>query len=765
MKNSHFWFSIVEIIITVAILIILSVVAVTSYQSVIDKSDNSLVESHLQTLNNTFLTYSSDTKTLPYPSGNLKFYNVDGVYEHSYEDENTFWVSWYITNDFIPKSYLQNIPIDPRNNQYYWYAQVKGNLAFQISGVVVNNHEPKSKLISNWKGLSSENKIYMPYLVKEYNGPRFITQDSIENFPYNPEERILTAKIHKMNWNVSINQKNVSQDEALNYILWEWDTVSVSQWWYVDIYYSDGSYSSLWDTSEASQIVFTQMRYFDETNLFTNIKIGLNAWSLWTKAAKLADKSEFQIETPAAVAAVRWTIFWMRKSTNVTSIVLKEWKIEVLLKQSGTLVPLEQAGVAQWGFMEVEKWEPELGVDILENAWTPSSISSTGSILKIPSQKSQEFLQYIPPSQVEIKILDEIICEVWFEKLNWECVEFEQNETSSGAILFYQNLLKRNPTKSEVESFESDTSNGKLYTKIDAYHRYVNAKEKYFNPEYICEAQRSFKNEFRCVDNLLFKDDKDWKVVAFAPFDKDVKIWGSDTQFKDESWSWFLTNIDNLNKDIYYEYDIINQKFFDGNNRATSIISAGLWFNNIWFIVKKISQTSLYIWGDRKGLFIDNDNSGGWYDYLKYDISSLVSWNTFAIEMSVRWAALKRVALSEDEPYRLFSIDTEIFLQKEKLTSVYQLNFQSWFSDTHKIHQSNIQWLKDNEFYKVIASYDDTSKKAWLKIFDNNNKEIISISWESPNVSTQPQYLYIWSTASYINQWNDIIDYVKIYTK
>lgn len=760
MKNSHFWFSIVEIIITVAILIILSVVAVTSYQSVIDKSDNSLVESHLQTLNNTFLTYSSDTKTLPYPSGNLKFYNVDGAYEHSYEDENTFWVSWYITNDFIPKSYLQNIPIDPRNNQYYWYAQVKGNLAFQISGVVVNNHEPKSKLISNWKGLSSENKIYMPYLVKEYNGPRFITQDSIENFPYNPEERILTAKIHKMNWNVSINQKNVSQDEALNYILWEWDTVSVSQWWYVDIYYSDGSYSSLWDTSEASQIVFTQMRYFDETNLFTNIKIGLNAWSLWTKAAKLADKSEFQIETPAAVAAVRWTIFWMRKSTNVTSIVLKEWKIEVLLKQSGTLVPLEQAGVAQWGFMEVEKWEPELGVDILENAWTPSSTSSTGSILKIPSQKSQEFLQYIPPSQVEIKILDEIICGVWFEKLNWECVEFEQNETSSGAILFYQNLLKRNPTKSEVESFESDTSNGKLYTKIDAYHRYVNAKEKYFNPEYICEAQRSFKNEFRCVDNLLFKDDKDWKVVAFAPFDRDLSM----------VLTWSTLSAANY----WYLHEPLYKKYSSGANIFLDNQSWDSDFKLSWIpssiegnTFKMLPGINIYKWGRESWIFIDNYNPGSsQQDFIKYDISSLVLWNTFAIEMSVRWAALKRTVTSN--PYRIFSIDTNIFLQKENLVWGYQLNFQSWINNTYKIDQSNIQWLKDNEFYKVIASYDNNTSKAWLKIFDSNNKEIIStLPGESPNVSLPLSYLYIWSTGvtPYVNQWNDIIDYVKIYTK
>jgi hypothetical protein len=51
------------------------------------------------------------------------------------------------------------------------------------------------------------------------------------------------------------------------------------------------------------------MRYIEENNLFTSIKIALNMGSLWSKATKLADKSDFQVETPNAVAAVRGTIF------------------------------------------------------------------------------------------------------------------------------------------------------------------------------------------------------------------------------------------------------------------------------------------------------------------------------------------------------------------------------------------------------------------------------------------------------------------------
>jgi hypothetical protein len=42
-------------------------------------------------------------------------------------------VSGYITNDIVPKAYLQTIPIDPRSNQYYAYRQTKKYDGFQIS--------------------------------------------------------------------------------------------------------------------------------------------------------------------------------------------------------------------------------------------------------------------------------------------------------------------------------------------------------------------------------------------------------------------------------------------------------------------------------------------------------------------------------------------------------------------------------------------------------------------------------------------------------
>lgn len=761
MKNSNFWFSIVEIIITVAILIILWVVATTSYQSVLDKSNNSLVESHLQTLKNTFLWYATETKLLPLPSGNLKFYNIDGAYEHNYEDENTFWVSWYITSDIIPKAYLQTIPIDPRNNQYYAYGQTKKYDGFQVSWVVLNHHEPQAKLISNWEWVSWESNMYIPFLVKEYNGPRFIVDNSLENFPYNPEERLLTAKIQSYTWSVSINWQTFSQEQILNSILKEWDKVKVWVWGYVDIYYSDWSYSVIWDTVQESEIQFTQMRYLEESNLFTHVRVMLNAWSIWTKAAKLADKSEFEVETSGAVAAVRWTIFWITKANNSTNIILKEWKIEVLLKQNNELLPFEKPWITTLedgkSYIIVHKLEPEKWLQIPDTTWWASWVSSwTGSMQNIPIDKKKEFLEYITPTQIEEKVWETTLCEAWWEKLTDECVEFIQEDapeikTATGKALFqlYQDVLQRKPDRKWFEYWIADVNKSwinsiKLPFKIAWYHLKLNGKEKYFNPEYICEAQQSFKLNLECVNNVLFKDDLNWKVVGFSPFDEDVDMWSWDNlNWWEKVWStiWYV-----------YSDDLGNAK------KLFPLWPTGLAIFQLWEV---------------KGLFLNRVHED---DFLIYNPSWKItssSWS-FAIEMNVRGQALKR----RDANYRLFS-NTWLDLEKNNIWWVSELifNFQN---NKILIEQEQLNKLSDTEFYKVIAWYDWV--QWFLKIFDNQNKLNLqrhTLTW-FPQKPPKIDSLHIASSLTTSqrslvpcfdnklcakDQWNDIIDYVKIYTK
>jgi len=51
------------------------------------------------------------------------------------------------------------------------------------------------------------------------------------------------------------------------------------------------------------------MRFPQEHNLFTQVRLALNVGSIWTKASKLSEQSVFEVYTTESVAAVRGTIF------------------------------------------------------------------------------------------------------------------------------------------------------------------------------------------------------------------------------------------------------------------------------------------------------------------------------------------------------------------------------------------------------------------------------------------------------------------------
>jgi len=62
---------------TVAILIIISMVAVTYTDGMKDKTHNSKIISEVQSLENSFKVFVDDTKTSIIPSGNRKYFTQD----------------------------------------------------------------------------------------------------------------------------------------------------------------------------------------------------------------------------------------------------------------------------------------------------------------------------------------------------------------------------------------------------------------------------------------------------------------------------------------------------------------------------------------------------------------------------------------------------------------------------------------------------------------------------------------------------------------
>lgn len=322
-------FSFVEIIVTISIIAILWVVATTTSSTFTNNTNNSKVTADIGTVELSLTQYQEELKELPTPKWNIKFYLKDTSYAHGPKD-NPFAVSGFITETTLPKKYMNYTPLDPRTNQYYWYAKTFWTWSmFELAWVNMNNWEYES--VVRWT-YDWENGPYS--LVKSYNWNDFVFDTSKKHFPYNPEERVLIWNISDYTGNIEINSLELwiisNPNDIINHVLIKWDIIIVEKDSSANIIFSDGSQVSLWSTEEKTELAIADMIFTEENNLFTDIKLVLNIGSVFTQAAKLDSKSNFEVYTSDTVAAVRWTIFWVRKTTNDwTNIVVLRWAVKV----------------------------------------------------------------------------------------------------------------------------------------------------------------------------------------------------------------------------------------------------------------------------------------------------------------------------------------------------------------------------------------------------------------------------------------------------
>lgn len=305
MQNKKQAFSFVEIIITISIIVLLAVIAISFNQWYKENINNSKVLSDVKTINNSLENYLQENSILPTPKWNTNYFTIDTSYAHS--SSGAFWVYGNFTEDTISKKYLDTLPLDPRTNSYYAYWKTLENVddlvknQFEIASVVNIDWEYQAKVTWNYTAEA------WPYnLIREYNGSNFVYDKSTSNLPYNPEELILTA--------------------TASWVIYrEWDTITASSW-DLEIYFSDGSVSVL---ENGWELTFTKLSFPQDNNLTTFVKLTLSAGTIWTKATHLDDNSEFQIYTQDSTAAVRWTIFWVKKDSTATEIIVIDWKVEV----------------------------------------------------------------------------------------------------------------------------------------------------------------------------------------------------------------------------------------------------------------------------------------------------------------------------------------------------------------------------------------------------------------------------------------------------
>jgi len=345
-------FSFVEILLTISILIVLSVVAVTWYSHIQEKSINTNVSSSIQSLDSGLSMYQEDKKLFPLPDGNLKYFSSGWTYVHPWFDQNIFGVSGFITQETLHAEYLPKLPLDPRSNQYYAYGTTNNQKYFQVAWIIMHNDDPFTLVKWNYIDLKSTE---LTNIVKEYAGPEFVYDDSDAYFPYNPEERMLIAHIVSYSGSISINGVPADAPTIQSTKLMEWDHVTISTWGLANIYYSDGSNSELGSTGSYTDFTFANMRYQNQDNLLTQIRIALNFWKIFTRVSKLASSSEFEIYTKDAIASVRGTVFTVIYDGHTTWTV-DQGKVEVREDPSvfSDLPPLIESIKSKW----IETWIP-----------------------------------------------------------------------------------------------------------------------------------------------------------------------------------------------------------------------------------------------------------------------------------------------------------------------------------------------------------------------------------------------------------------------
>lgn len=302
-------FSFVELIITVTIIVLLSVIWFNVNNSYKNKSDNTRIIADLGTIATSLGAFKIENSSPLLPEWNKNFFSSSWTYVHidkylsNINDNNAYWVYGQFTENLLSKRYLDAIPLDPRTSQYYSYWVKLNDWSYDIAWVIFEDNSYKAKIESDYDW-----REWIYSLIREFNWPNFV-RDWYEFLPYNPQERILVARAS--NWK----------------IYKKWDTIINDTQDNLEIFFSDGSVSVI---SQWTEVKLQELDFPQESRLVSKIELFLLAWwSIWTKATSLEEGSSFNIRTWDITASVRWTIFGVDTMETPTRVYVIEWEVEV----------------------------------------------------------------------------------------------------------------------------------------------------------------------------------------------------------------------------------------------------------------------------------------------------------------------------------------------------------------------------------------------------------------------------------------------------
>ncbi len=798
MKKTKKAFSFVELVIVLAILIVLGVIWMSMISSNKQKSNNSKLEFGIKTIKNSIISYKQQNKVLPTPSWNRNYFKPDSSYSHS-SSTGSFWVYWSVTEDTLPKMFMDLVPLDPVSNHYYSYWKTLNNQYFEIAWIFRKDDKVETKLEWDYPW------DYGPIgLIREYNWPFFVTDKNAKHLPYNPYEHVVSAKIWDIKWSVLVNGSEITGTKHLK----EWDKIVTKASSHANIYFSDGSVSSL---LENSQLTLTNMSYKDESNnLITTIKIFLGKWAIFTKATSLSDidwdgnpDSAFEVYTWDTTAAVRWTIFYVSvDKDNGSDVVVLEWSVLVYKKPTidneDRPTSLEKNG-------EPEIVDEKNKVNINNgNIVNSGSLGEEGLNDLIGSSDKTTILEDNFAQGVTIDDIKDAIkkeeasgkktCRYWFERVShWKSKDFYRERNGDTT---YCNSHKAEfkcddwkwvddewKTKSKAYKFRvcglgfcnkkskkytiSGSANKKDYTLLGGrlMHGEIGvATNKKDDPNFDyfidlkCNANTqefSVVNKHRKKPKCFWEDEcnnnpnsknSPWKLYSYAYYNKpwDINMYFDDWVMYSDNWMW-EDEIQpwNYNMKVPKRVGLSSGKII-GNSAP---IHAFCKDNE----TDEIEKNSFCYSKNKKEKWVFIDSTGN-DDFIKYKGLDL-SWN-FLIEMRVNIKKDgKKKYLIDSKYFQLYmQEDNKIRFQEtgqtEKYTFILKDNINEWF------YTISLEYISIGNQIK-LNGWNSEHEYNYLEteLENNKNVDIVIWAWEiNPDIN-------------YKNQINNVIDYIKIYKR
>ncbi|MEE9580841.1 MAG: FecR family protein, partial [Nitrosomonadaceae bacterium] len=307
--NLRHWegFSLVELLVVIVIVGILTTVSYVAVQRVRTRALNEKMLDDLVMIANVMEDYRRDHDRkfpLPDPNSNQNIvcYYSDATYAHDCDDAS-FRVGM-IDNNLLSERYLREVPTDPRTGSRYVYGVTNDGKYFQVAGVFEGEDGYEARTVANLaKGFQ------LPSVIRAFDGPNFVV-DQGTYLPYSPDHMMLSGVLDNISGTVKVGvipTSRVDADIVRNgFQVLQNDVIYTETGSSVDIYFSDGSITHL---DADSELEFTNMQVDknDKDGTITKILLKLNAGKIWSKVVRLAQESEFKVETTSAIAGVRGT--------------------------------------------------------------------------------------------------------------------------------------------------------------------------------------------------------------------------------------------------------------------------------------------------------------------------------------------------------------------------------------------------------------------------------------------------------------------------